>query len=55
MLSGWGRYPEIDCATPALRNTDDITQILKPSASLIVRGNWCAYGDASINSQKTLR
>lgn len=53
-LSGWGRYPAIECRTQVLRQPDELSQLIAQSSSLIARGNGRAYGDASLNSDKTL-
>jgi FAD/FMN-containing dehydrogenase len=54
MLSGWGRYPAIECRTQILRHLDELSKVVEQSSSLIPRGNGRAYGDASLNSDKTL-
>jgi FAD/FMN-containing dehydrogenase len=54
ILSGWGRYPVVECRTRVLRETKDIGQIFGRSPSLIARGNGRAYGDAAINPEMTL-
>jgi FAD/FMN-containing dehydrogenase len=54
MLSGWGRYPAIECRTQVLRDAGDIGQVVGRSETLIARGNGRAYGDASLNADKTL-
>lgn len=53
-LSGWGRFPVMDCRALALRETSDIGHILAQTSSLIPRGNGRAYGDAAINPDSTL-
>lgn len=54
MLSGWGRFPAVDCKTRVLREPNEIGQVFEQSPSLIARGNGRAYGDAAINSETTL-
>src|SRR5882757_980731 len=54
ILSGWGRFPAMDCRTLALRQPNDIGEILAQNRSLIARGNGRAYGDAAINPETTL-
>jgi len=54
MLSGWGRYPAIECRTQVLRQLDEVGPVLSDNQSLIARGNGRAYGDASLNPDKTL-
>ena len=53
-LSGWGRYPVIDCRTARLRRGEDLPALLRPGASLIARGNGRSYGDAALNPDLTL-
>jgi decaprenylphospho-beta-D-ribofuranose 2-oxidase len=54
ILSGWGRYPAMDCETRSLRDPKEIASVLERSPSLIARGNGRAYGDAALNSKMTL-
>jgi decaprenylphospho-beta-D-ribofuranose 2-oxidase len=54
ILSGWGRYPTIDCRTRFLRNDDDLSKVFAQTDSLIARGNGRAYGDAALNKDTTL-
>jgi FAD/FMN-containing dehydrogenase len=54
ILSGWGRYPAIDCKTRILRGADGLGQVFTQSTSLIARGNGRAYGDAALNAEMTL-
>jgi decaprenylphospho-beta-D-ribofuranose 2-oxidase len=54
MLSGWGRYPVMDCKTLGLREISDIGELLARTPSFIPRGNGRAYGDAAINPDMTL-
>jgi decaprenylphospho-beta-D-ribofuranose 2-oxidase len=53
-LSGWGRYPVVDCKIQRLRNTHDVGRLLALTPSLIPRGNGRAYGDAAVNPDTTL-
>ncbi len=54
ILSGWGRYPAIDCKTQQLRSDDELRCILASTESVIARGNGRAYGDAALNPNMTL-
>ena len=54
MLSGWGRYPALECKTVTLRDVRDIGFSIGHSRSLIARGNGRAYGDAALNPEVTL-
>jgi decaprenylphospho-beta-D-ribofuranose 2-oxidase len=54
ILSGWGRYPAVQCRTLALRDRSDITKVFEHCPELIARGNGRAYGDAAINPEMTL-
>jgi decaprenylphospho-beta-D-ribofuranose 2-oxidase len=54
ILTGWGRYPAIDCKIETLRDTSDISRIFELDRSLIARGNGRAYGDAALNPETTL-
>ena len=54
MLSGWGRFPAIDCNTEILRDPGYIGNVVAQNPSLIARGNGRAYGDAALNPDKTL-
>lgn len=53
-LSGWGRFPALECKTLLLREPGDIGLAFERSPSLIARGNGRAYGDAAINPETTL-
>ena len=48
-LSGWGRYPRIDCATATMRSAADARDAILGHRSLIPRGNGRSYGDAALN------
>ena len=54
MLSGWGRYPAVDCRLKRLRRHEDLPGLLHGGATLIARGNGRAYGDAALNPELTL-
>jgi FAD/FMN-containing dehydrogenase len=54
ILSGWGRYPRVDCNQLPMRSArDGITEIGERS-SLIARGNGRSYGDAALNPSAVL-
>ena len=53
-LSGWGRYPVLDCRLEKLRRCEDLPGILEPGGTLIARGNGRSYGDAALNPDLTL-
>ena len=54
MLSGWGRYPALDCRLERLRRREDLPGLLHRGATLIARGNGRSYGDAALNPELTL-
>ena len=54
ILSGWGRFPALECKTLLLREPNEVFQAIERSPSLIARGNGRAYGDAAINRDATL-
>jgi FAD/FMN-containing dehydrogenase len=53
-LSGWGRYPVLDCRTLAARGRDDVLHAIEATPSLIARGLGRSYGDAALNPAGTL-
>ena len=53
-LSGWGRYPVLDCRVARLRRRGDLGPLLAEHRTLIARGNGRAYGDAALNPDLTL-
>ena len=54
ILSGWGRYPTLDCRLERLRRRGDLPGLLRHGATLIARGNGRSYGDAALNPEFTL-
>ena len=52
-LSGWGRYPALDCTLTTLRSEEQLPRLLG-SGTVIARGNGRSYGDAALNPQLTL-
>ena len=48
MLSGWGRYPTLDCRLERLRRREDLLGLLHRGTTLIARGNGRSYGDAAL-------
>jgi FAD/FMN-containing dehydrogenase len=53
-LSGWGRYPVLECRTLAARGQDDVLRAVETNPSLIARGLGRSYGDAALNPAGTL-
>jgi FAD/FMN-containing dehydrogenase len=54
ILSGWGRFPRIDCDQVIARDPGDAPEAIKAHSSLIPRGNGRAYGDAALNPDGVL-
>lgn len=48
-LSGWGRYPRIECATATMRGAADAREAILAHRGLIARGCGRSYGDAALN------
>ena len=53
-LSGWGRYPVLDCRLEHLREHESLPDLLDRNDTLIARGNGRSYGDAALNRELTL-
>ena len=53
-LSGWGRYPVLDCRVERLREGEALPALLRRGGTLIARGNGRSYGDAALNPDLTL-
>lgn len=53
-LSGWGRYPVLDCRMERLRRGEDLHDLFECSETMIARGNGRSYGDAALNPDLTL-
>ena len=53
-LSGWGRYPVLDCRVKQLHRLADLPDLLVRGKTLISRGNGRSYGDAALNPDLTL-
>ncbi|SDX00100.1 FAD/FMN-containing dehydrogenase [Ruegeria halocynthiae] len=52
-LSGWGKYPVVDCQLSKPRSEEELSQsVLKSNA--IARGNGRAYGDSALNRTNTI-
>ena len=54
MLSGWGRYPVLECRLERLRGGEDLRERWGRPTTLIARGNGRSYGDAALNPDLTL-
>lgn len=54
ILSGWGRFPRLECRPLEPRDRDAVASIVAANPSLIARGNGRAYGDAALNPAGTL-
>ena len=54
MLSGWGRYPVLECRLERLRRGEGLPALLRRSTTLIARGDGRSYGDAALNPDFTL-
>lgn len=53
-LSGWGRYPVLDCRPEHLRGREDIPDLFASTDTLIARGNGRSWGDAALNPDLTV-
>ncbi len=53
-LSGWSRYPVLECRFESLRRIDDLPKLIRHGGTLISRGNGRSYGDAALNPELTL-
>ena len=54
MLSGWGRFPRLDCRAIEPRDRNELASAIAANDSLIAHGNGRAYGDAALNPHGTL-
>jgi FAD/FMN-containing dehydrogenase len=54
ILSGWGRFPQIDCDKVIVHDPSDAPGAIESHSSLIPRGNGRAYGDAALNPNGVL-
>ena len=54
LLSGWGRFPRLDCRVIAPDSPDAARAAIAAAPSLIAFGNGRAYGDAALNPEATL-
>ncbi|MDX7952829.1 FAD-binding oxidoreductase [Lichenihabitans sp. Uapishka_5] len=54
ILSGWGRFPRVECPLLEVRHEAEIAAAIAGSRSIIARGNGRAYGDAAMNPAATL-
>ena len=57
LLSGWGRFPRVQCATSDARDTGDVRRAVAEGSpgGLIARGAGRAYGDAALNPHRVLQ
>jgi len=53
-LSGWGRFPRLDCRVLSPDGPDAALAAIAHEPSLIAFGNGRAYGDAALNPEATL-
>ncbi len=53
-LSGWGRYPVLDCRLEHLRGREGLPNLIERSPTLIARGNGHSHGDAALNPELTV-
>jgi len=53
ILSGWGRFPRVDCRVTRPRTEAEL-QALVAEGALIARGNGRSYGDAALSAQGTV-
>jgi FAD/FMN-containing dehydrogenase len=53
-LSGWGRYPIVDCALYQPGNVGESCATIAALTDAIARGNGRSYGDASLNAGATI-
>lgn len=52
LLSGWGRFPRIDCAVRRPRGEEELRTLLR-QGRLALRGNGRAYGDSAMSATNT--
>ena len=53
ILSGWGRYPRLNCRVSAPRSVEDLAARVA-EGGLIARGNGRAYGDSATSAANTV-
>ncbi|NML74924.1 FAD-binding oxidoreductase [Rhizobium sp. S-51] len=53
-LSGWGRYPSVDCRVERPRTEAALKAVVASGSVMIARGNGRAYGDSALNRDATL-
>lgn len=53
IVSGWGRYPKIDCRVSSPQTRGEIQQLLGKGCG-IARGGGRAYGDSAISAENTI-
>lgn len=54
ILSGWGRFPRLECRLLDARSLEDAQYLVHNNSSVIARGNGRSYGDAALNPKATL-
>jgi decaprenylphospho-beta-D-ribofuranose 2-oxidase len=53
VLSGWGRYPQVETEIINPRTSDAIRSVTQQADGGVARGNGRAYGDAAIGTRQT--
>ncbi len=53
IVSGWGRYPQLDCRVAVPRSDEEVKRLVG-EGRVIARGNGRAYGDSAMNLGQTL-